>query len=155
MRWEKVSPFLGGSLWASGEGTVQPPRWLRAHLPAPMCPAPSSLTWGQAREQCRLNLDQRTLIWGWVAYPNHGEAQRWGWMRGKTDTPEIHCATTHTEQLGSAWAPGLAGRGCSLAHFPHLAQRARAHLIAYTTNIQRAGLCTPILTPIALDPHLH
>lgn len=97
MRWEKVSPFLGGILWASGEGTVQPPRWLRAHLPAPMCPAPSSLTWGQAREQFRLNLDQRTLIWGWVAYPNHGEAQRWGWMRGKTDTPEIHCATTHTD----------------------------------------------------------
>lgn len=37
-------------------------------------------------------------------------------MRGKTDTPEIHCAT-HTDTARQRWAVGLAGRGAHRHNF--------------------------------------
>lgn len=67
-RWWKASGFLGGIHWASGDGAVQPERWLRARLPAPLCPAPGSLTWGQVNGAFQTEPgSEETLLWGWVA----------------------------------------------------------------------------------------
>lgn len=71
-------------------------------------------------------------------------------MRGKTDTPEIPVLHTLT-QLVSAGQQALQV-GVLTGTISHPAQRAKAHLIAYTTNIQRVGFCAPIFTPIPSDP---
>lgn len=87
-------------------------------------------------------------------------------MEGKTGTPEAHCATHTLTQLGSAWAPGFAGRAAhpatsctgALSTPAHTAQRARpdrAHLTAYIDNSQRARLCILIFIPIHTGPRTH
>lgn len=87
-------------------------------------------------------------------------------MEGKTGTPEAHCATHTLTQLGSAWAPGFAGRAAhpatrctgTLSTPSHNVQRARpdrAHLTAYIDNSQRARLCILIFIPIHTGPRTH
>lgn len=87
-------------------------------------------------------------------------------MEGKTGTSEAHCTTHTLTQLGSAWAPGFAGRAAhpatsctgALSTPAHTAQRARpdrAHLTAYIDNSQRARLCILIFVPIHTGPRTH
>lgn len=85
-----------------------------------------------------------------MAYPHHEEAQRWGGCE-ETQT-HLRYTVLHTlTQLVSSGQQALQV-GVLTGTISHPAQRAKAHLIAYTTSIQRVGFCTPIFTPIPSDP---